>query len=56
MLVDNQNTVVFGGNPTAYTATLDAVEKYLTDDKRPRWHRAKGEKQVRGHIPTKGEE
>jgi hypothetical protein len=32
MLVDDRNNVMLGGNPYAYSASLDDVERYLTDE------------------------
>jgi hypothetical protein len=51
MLVDDRNNVVLGASQNAYEATLDDVEAYLTDDSRPRYRRAPGEKVQRWHIP-----
>ena len=52
MLVDHNNFVVLGAASYAYSASADDVERYLTDDRRPRFRRLPSERgQPRWHIP-----
>lgn len=49
-LVNDRNIVVLGSYHCAFDATLDDVERFLKDEKRPRWRRVRG----RGwcwHVP-----
>jgi hypothetical protein len=54
MLIDDRNVVVLGAYDFAYSATLDQVEAYLTDESRPRWRKSPGDSDHRWHIPGKG--
>ena len=52
MLVDDRNTAVAGGNPNAYSMSIDEVEQYLTDPYRPGWRKGK-DGELRWHLGDK---
>ncbi|MDE2006966.1 MAG: hypothetical protein KGI51_10400 [Rhodospirillales bacterium] len=49
-LVDDRNVVVEGASRAAYEATLDQVERFLTDETRGRW-REEQDGVVRWRVP-----
>jgi hypothetical protein len=54
MIADDQNRVVAGGSPNAYNVSLDEVERFSLDPKRPRF-RKDNNGQMRWHIPETDE-
>jgi hypothetical protein len=41
MVKDDTNTALLGATPTAYSATLDEVESFLTDESRPHFRKGR---------------
>ena len=54
-LVDDRNVVVLGASRAAFDATLDAIERFLTDDTRA-GYRLGQDGVARWHAPSTGED